>query len=829
MKTLHTILTILICLSCYFPVKSQSRPLDTSLPVGTMAGAFNVSNSGDATYQIPIIVPPGTGGMAPNISINYNSAVGNGIMGFGWALGATSAITRVPSNFYHEGLTDGVDFDNYDRFALDGNRLILISGTYGAAGSVYYTESETFVKVTAMGSTTNGPQWFEVKTKDGRTLEYGNTTLSRFEGAGRTDVIIWYLNKVTDANGNYMTYTYHNDKTNGEYWLEKIDYTGNATTSLATYNSVVFTYQTRNDIRTDYIYGAPFKTSKYLSDIKTLCEGVQVKKYVFNYTYDTYLHLSEIVEYGTDGTTKYNSTLVNWYPQEYSGQTYFTSLPVSGTPFFDDFNGDGKSEIIYSTGILYSLNSTGTDFVTTGSSGLPASSTFRTGDFNGDGRADALKSLSNSSNSFSYYKSGGTSFTSVGSYGPSVTTMAELYPNDFNGDGITDVLVRNPVSGTLYVYWGNASSPFSSNTAITCNWGTKQFFYDFNGDGKTDIMTVDGAGYKIYEWDVSSFVLKLSNATPTSSQEFFFGDYNGDGLTDFIYASNMPPFMGDGFWKIYSGISTGNGFITDSFGYEISGSLADLSVYDADGDGKDELHQFYYMNLLIESYQYVFNNFTWSKLFGGDITGVPFYTNDYNGDGMIDFLCTFSSGDNEKVLEYHATGHLRHMVSSISNGFNNTISINYKPLTDASVYTRYSSGSYPVIDYQNSGVVVSSVLFDNGLGGQDKIDYKYEGAKFDNRTKNFIGFLKVTRIDNTQGLQNINDYAINSTYNIQVPLKSQVQNTSGVIFSETTLTVATKNFGNKRFWPYVSGKQSIDHLHGDVVTNSITDTIITEI
>jgi RHS repeat-associated protein len=820
MKTRNTITTIIVLLIFCFPVNSQTRTLDTSLPVGTTMGAFNVSNTGDATYNVPITVPPGTGGMVPNISINYNSSGGNSIMGIGWTLAATSAITRIPADYYHDGHTDGIDFDSDDRFALDGNRLVLITGNYGADASVYYTESESFTQIKAMGSTGNGPLWFEVKTKDGRTLQYGNTALSRVEGTGRTDVIVWYLSKVTDANGNYMTYTYHNDKTNGEYWLEKIDYTGNSSANLATYNSVVFSYQTRTDIKTDYIYGTPFKSSKYLYDIKTFCEEVQVRRFLFNYNYDNYLHLKEIVEYGTDGTTKYNSTLVNWYPQDYSGVSDTTSLPTVGGFCFSDFNGDGKTEIISLFNMkMYSLNSAGTDFDILGSTGLGTSSKFVTGDYNGDGKVDIVNPLYNSSYSFNYYKSNGTTFNSALSFGPSTAidvTEAKLYAGDYNGDGISDILVRNPVTGLLIAFWGAASSPFSTSSTIGISWGIKQFFYDFNGDGKTEIMTVDASGYKIYEWDVSSFIVKLSNTTPTSGMEIFFGDYNGDGKTDFIYGKATSTSL----ISIYSCISNGNGFITNSFGFTISGSIADISVYDADGDGKDEFHHYYYLNEFIESWAYVFKNSTWSKEFGGEISGIPFYPNDYNGDGVLDFLCTSPSGNNKKILEYHYQGYLQHLVSSIVNGLNNVVNINYKPLTDPTVYLKYNTGSYPVIDFQDAGVVVSSVLYNNGRNGQNSIDYRYEGAKFDNRLKNLIGFSKITRTDNVQGLKLVDDYTVNTTYNFSQPLKSVVQTISGTLLSETNYILSTKDFANKRFWAYISRRTSIDRLHANATVIS---------
>ena len=112
------------------PINPDTRELDLSKPVGTIAGTVDVSPTGAATYQIPIFTPPGTAGMQPQISIVYNSQGGNGLLGVGWDIAGLSAITRTPPTLYHEGESKEVNFTASDRFALDGNRLILLEGAY---------------------------------------------------------------------------------------------------------------------------------------------------------------------------------------------------------------------------------------------------------------------------------------------------------------------------------------------------------------------------------------------------------------------------------------------------------------------------------------------------------------------------------------------------------------------------------------------------------------------------------------------------------------------------------------------------------------------------
>lgn len=60
----------------------------------------------------------------PQISLAYNSQGGYGLAGYGWNIIGVSAITRIPSTKYHDGIIDPVDFDASDRLALDDKRLI---------------------------------------------------------------------------------------------------------------------------------------------------------------------------------------------------------------------------------------------------------------------------------------------------------------------------------------------------------------------------------------------------------------------------------------------------------------------------------------------------------------------------------------------------------------------------------------------------------------------------------------------------------------------------------------------------------------------------------
>src|SRR5215831_11221006 len=146
--------------------------LKTEAASGRTSGSFVVSNSGAATYSIPIRTPPGVRGLQPQLGFVYSSSSGNGLLGVGWSLAGFSTVTRCNNTYAQDGFSSASQLDVNDKFCLAGNRLRLTSGFYGADGSTYQTEIATFANVIAHGNAGSGPSWFEVKGKEGLIYEY---------------------------------------------------------------------------------------------------------------------------------------------------------------------------------------------------------------------------------------------------------------------------------------------------------------------------------------------------------------------------------------------------------------------------------------------------------------------------------------------------------------------------------------------------------------------------------------------------------------------------------------------------------------------------------
>ncbi len=245
---------------------------------GTTPGQFSVNESGAATYRIPLQVPPGVAGMEPKLELSYNSQGGNGLLGMGWSLGGLSAISRCPRTMAVDGVRGGVNYDMNDRYCMDGQRLILVSGTYGVAGSEYRTELDSFSKIVASGAAGNGVASFAVQTKAGLTMEYGNTADSRVEAQGKATVRAWAVNKISDVKTNYMTFSYIEDGVNGDYYPAGLTMRGNTAAGTAPANSVQFTVETRPDVTPFYRAQPPCQKHGKGSRVQQALPGLRLSE-----------------------------------------------------------------------------------------------------------------------------------------------------------------------------------------------------------------------------------------------------------------------------------------------------------------------------------------------------------------------------------------------------------------------------------------------------------------------------------------------------------------------------------------------------------------------
>ncbi|WP_332856471.1 RHS repeat-associated core domain-containing protein [Duganella sp. S19_KUP01_CR8] len=280
---------------------------------GTLPGELGINNAGAATYGMPIVVPPGTAGLQPSISLDYNSQGGNSIVGLGWSISGMSRIARCGQTIDQDGVNARINFSLTDRLCLDGQRLVLVNLAmsdlnYWADTAEYRTEHDGFSRITARGVTTGdnlAGRSFQVKSKDGRIMTYGGTASSVVKAivqayacdaektctsAAKNGPIGWALDTVKDRYGNYINYNYTQSPTTGEHVLADIRYGGNG---LAPHASVVFTSDTkRSDAWTRYIDAARNDLRRRVNNISTYVgddlsadatAGTRIRSYTLTY------------------------------------------------------------------------------------------------------------------------------------------------------------------------------------------------------------------------------------------------------------------------------------------------------------------------------------------------------------------------------------------------------------------------------------------------------------------------------------------------------------------------------------------------------------------
>ena len=468
-------------LSTLFLILFISTSLTHAVTVpGYTPGELSISPGGAATYSVPIAVPPGVAGMQPSLSLNYSSQGGNGLLGMGWSLGGLSAISRCPATYEQDGFKGGIKFDSNDKLCLDGQRLIVISGNYGSSGSEYRTETDSFSKIIFHGTVGSVPGWFEVHTKSGQTIEYGNTKDSRIEAQGKPDALSWAVNKISDAVGNYLAVSYFEDNANGESFPIRIDYSGNSVAGTTANTSVQFQYEARPDESVGYISGSVTKRRNRMASVKTYSGSTLIQQYPLSYEVDSITgrsHIIGIAQCDAVGecmpTTTYSwqvgglGLASDVVASDFSGSGWSSSAYPR---YFADANGDGKTDVILvpnEEAIAYVFLATSEGSI----SHLPITSDLSGSGWNanaysrhffdvsGDGIVDLVLADKSEAIIFAFLGQGDGSFSGI----PVTTDVAgngwssAVYERNFvdaNGDGIADLVLFTLAEAATYTFFG---------------------------------------------------------------------------------------------------------------------------------------------------------------------------------------------------------------------------------------------------------------------------------------------------------------------------------------------------------------------------------------
>ena len=600
-----------------YPTIPSTYSTNPGKSVGGMGGQFAVSPMGGATYSIPIEVPQGVDGLQPQLSIVYNSQSGNGLCGYGASLAGLSSITRGPKDIYHDGAAQGMKYLSDDALYLDGVRLILSDGTAGQNGAVYHPESDPFTTVTVHNNynVSNNTMYFEVKKSDGLTYYYGDedsgpsnskVLFSEHGAPFNVRILSWHLKQVIDVCGNYIDYTYI--QSGFLKYISEIQYGGNINDSSGHINKIRFEYSTRQDSSLFVFYGYHGFMARRLISVTSTTNDEIYRSYTLNYNttgdgiaqkYSRLVSVTE--ENGQEETLP--STLLNW-----------SYLP---SPSYAAVNTTVQSP---------NVNPQITSF------SMP-DQTFISGDLNDDGISDIIGmqqvnvingGVSNARTFIYVYESSRSSSGIVSFPGG---TLYNLEP--------TVVIDKNNYSG-----WGNIST------------------IDFDGDGIKEILIP--CFQKIQNQNEAAFILLMRNGQEwyltinlTSSQDemprFTAGDLDNDGKDEIIYAEHVNASSGYLRYHIlkHDPASSG-GYGHTNYYFESPNNTYPERLYvaDMDGDGMNDI-----VSSSLNSYTIYWNqgdqdlSNSFSEQYSSsavDSYQELFYTGDFNGDGLMDFLSNSS-------------------------------------------------------------------------------------------------------------------------------------------------------------------------------------------
>jgi len=160
---------------------------------------------GTASLHYPIETPPGRNGIGPKLALTYDSdrVNSNGWLGVGWDLRMSSI--EVDTRF------GAPRYDGSEIYTLDGEMLTPTDTSSGITTYIRRVES-SFDLIQRKNAGPTSYSW-TVTDKSGTVYTYGSAPASRLADprVQQGNIFRWYLDKVQDTYGNFMTIGYTHD------------------------------------------------------------------------------------------------------------------------------------------------------------------------------------------------------------------------------------------------------------------------------------------------------------------------------------------------------------------------------------------------------------------------------------------------------------------------------------------------------------------------------------------------------------------------------------------------------------------------------------------
>lgn len=680
-------------------------------------------HTGTGNLTVPIGLPPGRNGFAPELSLAYSTGTGNGVFGLGWRL-SVPGVTRDTS--------DGIPTydDDADVFLLSGMERLVPVG-----GNRYRPRTEgAFARIERRG------ELWEVRTKSGLVSRYGATVRNPED---ERQIFAWNLTETLDPFGNRIEYSYERDEVREQEshrWdqlrLAQIRYVDHGPREAPRFLVTVdFVYEDRPDPFSSYRSGFEIRSVRRCAriEVRTHADETRLARvYHFHYLDDRISLLKRIIVEGVDGDER--ETLP---PLEF-GYTAFRPeervyQPVGGAlPDRSLAHPDFDLADVFASGLP--------DIVEIGDE-------HRYWKNLGNGRFDLPRTFA------------GLPGVRLGDRG---VTLA-----DANGDGHIDLLLSTPAGYTPLTVQGRRE-PFVSYAAgpSFSLEDAEVRLLDLDGDGVTDALRT-GASFELYYHDAeagwTSAEVRARDRLDRFPNVYFsdprvkLADMTGDGLTDIVFVDgdrvDYWPYLGRGRWAERVTMRGQLAFPDSQIFGGVGFDPKRLLLGDVDGDGLADL-------VYVESGRITvwLNNCGngWSEAIV--IHGTPPITEvdavrlvDLNGTGTAGILWSYDAGtfadSSYKFLDL--TGGVKpYLLNERDNHAGARTRIEYAPSTrfylddEVSAQTRWRSRlPFPV-------QVVSRIeTIDELSRGKLTTEYRYHQGYWDGEEREFRGFGLVEQFD----------------------------------------------------------------------------------
>ena len=429
--------------------------------------------------------------------------------------------------------------------------------------------------------------------------------------------------------------------------------------------------------------------------------------------------------------------------------------------------------------------------------------------------------LNNAGNGWSSRIDGARTSINPSDYSYSLSDLGRIRWGEFNGDGYPDIyyISGSGQTAAASIYLGNGDGTFQSGiTGPSMYVGggldhsavdiARVKLVDMNADGLTDVYRVEGynntrndrimlndgaGGWVAGPPGPFTYVKGNIDDAKNDIARIRLADFNGDGATDVYQIIGNGNKTKDKIWlnnglggfrsdEFLDGVATfvSDGRLTNAlnipiYNYKlVRASINDIRVLDYNGDGITDV---YLMRGSSEGAQadlvylhdgagrwiqvngpvtYLHSNLDRRELDRGRILHA-----DLNGDGKLDLYSIEGSGQTVQDKVFIQNGSRMHVVDTITTGLSEVSKIEYKPLNDASVYTRGCTASsredtFNVVSSMH--VVSSHYAVADANQRLNETTYQYAGLCAQRYGRGSVGFEQVTATNAATGIREVETF-----------------------------------------------------------------------